>query len=81
MKAAILNLLLTHQFSCESLTGKRPRHREDAIVITISTPNNVDYLIIKVFLSKQLFSTTGSDRTERTLLCTGLLKERLITEK
>lgn len=52
MKAAILNLLLTHQFSCESLIGKRPRHREDAIVITISTPNNVDYLIIKVFLSK-----------------------------
>lgn len=42
MKAAILNLLLTHQFSCESLIGKRPRHREDAIVITISTPNNVD---------------------------------------
>lgn len=38
MKATLLSLLLTHQFSCQSFIGKWPSHREDAIVINTSIP-------------------------------------------
>lgn len=41
MKAAISSLLLTHQFSCQSLIGKRPSHREHAIVINTSIPKTM----------------------------------------
>lgn len=40
------------------------------------------WLIIKVLLSNKIFSSSGPDRTERTPLCTSLLKKkRLLADK